>query len=178
MRSALILACILALLFLATPEASAGTVHDLRADWSDTSNPNGPWSLLKAPDSLFTTNQADLAPTTSNVFGSPQPGWSDGLYPSQELTPCWLKRTSDYSLFDMPDGTIGVWIYGGWTAAVWTSPITGTVDIDLSIWVGQVVLGRTSWWSIQHNESEVASGREGYIVHSTSAAPDSLLIED
>src|SRR5450631_3802827 len=66
---------------------SGPIVYDLAADWSDTTNPNGPWSYNFGPGEPITTHQ-------SNWFGSSpaQPAWAFGPEGSGVgKVPLWAK---------------------------------------------------------------------------------------
>ena len=78
-----------ALALLTTGNLNAATqVYDLKADWSDTSNPNGVWSyLLNGSLAASGTRSAD-------PFDTPPPIWGiDGSYPG------WSKSNGS-ELFD------------------------------------------------------------------------------
>src|SRR5688572_5407463 len=71
-------------------------LYDLADDWSDVNNPNGAWTLYKAPGVHFNTVQPDWY----NVGTNPkQPAWADAPgpdpFPPNPLVPMWAKAVGD-----------------------------------------------------------------------------------
>jgi hypothetical protein len=65
--------------------------YDLTQDWSNSANPNGPWSLLQGTTPLpFDANWTPLGGTTSLT---PQPAWAPGNNFGDYL-PAWFQATS------------------------------------------------------------------------------------
>ena len=112
--------------------------YDLGAQWSDTANPNGPWTYRQGGSAL---------PLISNYsgggsFGFTQPAWA----PSNnwgDLLPVWFKSTVDGGPreFDILTGDVVVHstdsangIGEGIANVIWTSPAAGTINITGSIW--------------------------------------------
>ena len=124
--------------------------YDLAADWSDATNPFGPWSLKKSPTALFTTNLPDYFANGSN-----QAAWADGTSGALAHVPLWMKNQSTEMIsahspeFDRT-GT-------DYTAVMWTSPLSGTVQVDGALW-STWLSGRHVRWLLKVNGSTVSQG--------------------
>ena len=101
-------------------DASADT-YDLGADWSDTANPNGPWSY-NGWDGLITTHVDDW---NSQELGLGQPAWAS--WSSDGYLPCWFKSTKTYLDF-LPGDIVTHNSHSGPSHITWTSPMAGTVE--------------------------------------------------
>jgi hypothetical protein len=117
----------------ARPPRLAG-VFDLREDWSETSNPNGVWTLRAGTEVLPRINTTLIDP-----FSPAQGGWSS------TRIPFWFKSTST-ALFvhDWKEGDIVVHTQdngsgpgNGPANVIWRSPLTGRVDISGGVWEGR-----------------------------------------
>ncbi|MBN2583050.1 MAG: PEP-CTERM sorting domain-containing protein [Planctomycetes bacterium] len=137
--------------FLAAGTANLeAAVWNLAADWSDTANPNGVWSLKKNATNLFTTNLPDYYGDGSN-----QAAWADEPFGWNAHVPFWM--------LDNEDGTVQV--HGAeldrtgsdYTAACWTSPIAGDIVISGSVW-NTWMSGRTMQWQLLVNDVIVSQG--------------------
>jgi Concanavalin A-like lectin/glucanases superfamily/Fibronectin type III domain len=146
------------------PTAKAIT-YDLKADWSNSSNPNGVWSYNER------TNPLPFQPNWGNAgeFTGAQPAWaqSPGTDPNTDHTyiPAWLKlsATPTFAL-DLQSGDVGLHTWSpengmglGPGNATWTSPITGTVDLSGSVWEARNI-GRSNHWSLTINGTVVTAG--------------------
>jgi hypothetical protein len=145
--------------------AADAQVYDLAGDWSDVSNPNGPWALYKAPGQLFATNQADW-----NSNGTNQPAWADEPYPQLAHVPMWAKAIGDVgALLDplytgfVDAGT--VYMHSAETgrtgtefsSVIWTSPSDGMIEIDGGAWVAKAH-NRPQRWVLLKNGAVLTLG--------------------
>jgi hypothetical protein len=128
------LAPILLAALIAGP-AGALSIHDLSADWSDASNPNGVWSYNGSPGTPIANHVADWDPGSS-FFGTAQPARAAAVFPATGHVPFWLKSVdSGAAGVDLPTGSIGM--HGAQSAAAgvtWTSPSSGSVDVSAATW--------------------------------------------
>ena len=144
-------------------------VSNLAADWSNVSNPNGPWALYKAPGQLFTVVQPDWYNN-----GTGQPAWADASsttpFPPNPLAPLWAKAIGDVgTLFGGGyDGFVDagtVFMHSAeafrtgtdFTSVVWTSPQEGIVRIDGGLWIAKV-FDRPHTWELRRNGTTFTSG--------------------
>ena len=116
------------------PSSPATRTYDLRADWSYSSNPNGPWAFWSDRTLLpFVDNW------TLDVFNPPQAGWAFG-----STIPFWFRSSSaparevDWQIGDVvvhthtpgtPNG-----LETGLASVTWTSPTNGLVDLAGAVW--------------------------------------------
>jgi len=128
----------------ATPTQAAIVVYDLRVDFSNTSNPNGPWQYLKGnvPLSHFTpVTQPNLPLAVANGYwgdtassnnsaimlttakGSATGSWTDNDFLKGEV----LVRTTDPS--------------GAPMNVTWTAPTAGTFTYSGFLWFANGPLG-------------------------------------
>jgi hypothetical protein len=123
------------------PPTQAG-VFDLREDWSDTSNPNGVWTLLSGTDVV---PRADG--TSIDRFSPVQRGWGPPPIAGGLPIPFWFKSTSKpLSVHDWKSGDIVVHTQDdasgsgqGPANVIWTSPLSGKIDISGGVWEGRDV---------------------------------------
>ncbi|MBX7132485.1 MAG: hypothetical protein K1X67_07390 [Fimbriimonadaceae bacterium] len=152
------------ILFCSLAAASAfgqSTTWNLSADWSDTSNPFGPWQL----------NQSGIVPFTQHwtewVPGSGQPVWAQAPVPQTAQIPAWGKAVQSGVLgLDVTAGSI--FVHGAefertgseYTSVQWTSPITGTVNLHGQVWPPRHI-GREMSWFILVDGLSVTQGTFG-----------------
>ena len=139
---------------------------DLSTDWSDTFNPNGPWSYNEGPHIPITVHWDDWD-TLNSFFADDQPAWSRAQYPYHEHIPCWFKVGSNPgpTALDIPVGKVGMhstsWCGGSEVtteASVdWTSPITGRIKISGGVWLA-MDLGRPQDWTLYFNDVPISGG--------------------
>jgi hypothetical protein len=163
----------------------AANIYDLAADWSDTANPNGPWSYNAAPGLPLTNHIADFDPTRS-VFVSAQPAWAYTTWPNFEHIPHFLKIVSNSvdPRDDLPIGRVEVHDndpsnspsgLGDLPAGIsWTSPTAGQIVISGDMWEVQRYLGRTQDWTLSVNGVAISGGVLDYSSTVTSLTPLSL----
>ncbi|MCC6358497.1 MAG: hypothetical protein IT450_07135, partial [Phycisphaerales bacterium] len=148
------------LLLFALPKLAAaqsqGTVYDLSADWSDTQNPFGVWSLKKSETALFTINQPDF-------FGPGLPAWADDPIPGTAHVPMWARWAAAPSWLNPGDivmhcaesGRTGT----DYTSVVWTAPDAGVAVISGALWTdtNPCCTGRQARWEIRKNDLVLSS---------------------
>lgn len=141
--------------------AALATTYDLVVDWSDSANPNGPWSYNEGANPLsHVSGWQGLA----GDFTSAQPAWARGPVGNTNL-PCWFKSsatvgvTHDWQTGDVlthtTDGFNG--IGSGSANVTWTSPGNGSVNISGAVWMGRDI-GRGNHWTLSHNGVTLTQG--------------------
>lgn len=148
----------LALLIVGTSSClSLGVTFDLEANWSNSINPNGVWTLEKNLQVPFSVIQPDFLGDGSN-----QIAWADDQYPAQAHVPFWFRATApttfDYQMGDIVmHGSVN-WRTGSTnTSAVWTSPMAGVATISGRTWMVRNI-GRQMAWSIYKNSTYLTGG--------------------
>jgi hypothetical protein len=132
----------------------AQTVHDLRTDWSDSANPNTPWTYAHNA-----TAMAGHGNLTIEAWATPQPGWWSS---SPNGVPVWLQANQTLSGYDWQVGDILTHTPngGGYTDVRWTSPLTGVVAVTGAVWAVRDI-GRSNNWSLYLNNDLLVSGAVG-----------------
>ena len=148
---------ILLVLLVSAVRSSALTTWSLQNDWSNTSNPNGVWTLTNN-GTPFTTQYAWL----DGSLGTPVNAWASSSGPTTTAQlPAWYKAVvSGDGGDDYLAGDIYVhppYTAGGYTSALWTSPITGTVSVSGDLW-HLLNLGRADDWGIYVKNVLVTGG--------------------
>ncbi len=151
----------IALLASLTRPASAGTVYDLTADWSDSVDPNGVWSYREGGDPL---PHVSAWQGLSGDFTSAQPAWARSAVGTSNL-PCFFKSSADVGIVhdwlagDVVCHTTGPFngIGSGIANVTWTSPVTGTVAVTGAVWMGRDI-GRGNHWSVALDGAALTSG--------------------
>jgi hypothetical protein len=151
--------CSLICLLLLSPSLStlsAALVYDLKTDWSDLANPNGPWSYREGTNVL--PHVADWQGLSGDFTGV-QPSWARAETGNTNLPP-WMKIVS-------PAGIPNDWQFGdivthstdsfngigsGLSNVIWTSPLNGKIDVSGGVWMGRDI-GRGNHWDISLNGS-------------------------
>lgn len=141
--------------------APAATTYDLKTDWSDQANPNGPWSYRQGSDVL--PHVADWQGLAGDFTGV-QPAWARSETGNTNL-PSWFKIVSpagipnDWQFGDIvthsTDGFNGVG--AGPSNVIWTSPLNGTIDITGGVWMGRDI-GRGNHWELSLNGTLLSAG--------------------
>jgi hypothetical protein len=146
----------LALLLLSLPLAAnaATQVYDLKADWSDTQNPNGTWSYREGGESLLPNDPFPWANVDAG-FGT------DTITKTTEaeVVPGQLELGDVFVRTDV-----------GGVIVRWTAPAKGTINISGEAWSG----GGGGWcstdtgecfafypWMLTHNGSSLSDGFTG-----------------
>jgi hypothetical protein len=186
---ALFLAVVAATLPTAAPKcAVAGTItYDLAADWSDTNNPNGPWSYRQSPTTVLTSHFSDYDPTRT-IWTSAQPAWANSTFPNIGHVPLFMKAvattTSTFSSWDMPIGRVylhgnnSIFSPAGFAnepaGFFWTAPVAGTVQISGDMWIVRPLdAPPVQDWALVVNGFAVSTGTLS-ASDGTSAAPLNL----
>lgn len=119
------------------------TVYNLNADYSDVSNPDGPWAYRQATNLLTPT-----VGWPGDPWGAPQSGWLGGF------TPFFFKSNgTEQFTHDWAPGTLVVHSANpgeGYFNVTWTAGMAGTVDISGMAWEGRDI-GRSNLVRIQKN---------------------------
>jgi hypothetical protein len=141
--------------------APAATTYDLKTDWSDQANPNGPWSYRQGSNVL--PHVADWQGLAGDFTGV-QPAWARAETGNTNL-PSWFKIVSpagipnDWQFGDIvthsTDGFNGVG--SGPSNVIWTSPLNGRIDISGGVWMGRDI-GRGNHWELSLNGTLLSAG--------------------
>jgi hypothetical protein len=154
---------LIAVLTLPAPArpARAAVSWDLTADWSDTANPNGPWSYRHGAELLPHVDRWEHA---VSYFLGPQPAWAreeigTSRIPSFFRSSAPVADAHDYEPGDVvchtQDEANG--IGSGPAGIVWRSPVDGTVDVSGAVWMGRDI-GRSNHWSLWLNDVKLTEG--------------------
>lgn len=143
-----------------TLRASAIT-YDLGADWSESANPNGPWSYNEGNNPL---PHVSAWQGLSGDFTSAQPAWARGAVGNTNL-PCWFKSSAtvgvahDWQTGDILSHTTDIFngVGSGSANVTWTSPGDGTITISGAVWMGRDI-GRGNHWTLLHNGTTLMQG--------------------
>jgi len=162
---------ITSLLVIGTVGAAHAATWNLSADWSDSQNPFGQWTLLRGDAVPFAINWNPW------VAGYPQAAWSDQSWPQLRHVPMWAKATAGPSM-GVDCAPTGIFMHGSEadrtgtsdSSVVWTSPVAGTVYLHGSIWAARH-LGRPMSWSIRKNGVALSSYTFGVLDNSSEANP-------
>ena len=126
-------------LWLSPCPPAAAASHDLTADWSDASNPNGAWSYRSGSTVL-----AAVADWTLLTEPTVQPAWAPG-----QSIPAWLKSVADSPKgMDFLSGDVVVHSAGvGDLAAnvLWTSPVDSVIALRGAAWMVRDIDRSNNW---------------------------------
>src|SRR5262249_5593973 len=136
--------------------------YSLRNDWSDTSNPNGPWSYLQGTTVL--PHQVSIC-CLSTSFG-PDPAFGGAWAPGSQapgFLPLWAKTIGDRGidstagdvLVHSVDSANGKPVLGEATLQ-WTSSASQTVNISGCIWYAHSAFNRSNDWSLTLGSTQLA----------------------
>ena len=148
-------------------------------DWSNSVNPNGPWSYNEGSNPL----KFNIANWPAGEFGSSQTAWANGNT-THDLVPGWMKSVSTPGGdFDWLEGDVLVHSTDAWSGqghglanVTWTAPLTGTFDIAGGVWLGRDRLGRSNDWSLTLNGTLLDSGSLTSTDAFSRASPDTFSI--
>ncbi|MBI5764279.1 MAG: hypothetical protein HZA51_12225 [Planctomycetes bacterium] len=136
-------------------------LYDLAADWSDTVNPNGPWSYREGRNPLPHVDNFDPA-----TFTGPQPAWSRSET-GQDRLPVWhrsRKLEKHISDTEVDAGDVACHsaddrngIGNGVANVAWACPADGIVDIRSAAWMGRDI-GRRNTVALYLNDKQLTSG--------------------
>ena len=151
-------------------------VYDLKTDWSDSANPNGPWTYREGnnalPQMIMSTNCGACPGGSGLVWTNAQRAWArsaGGTSSDHTFLPFWFKSNGsetglgnwgdDWEAGDVvmhttdPANGIG----SGPGNVIWTSPIAGVISIAGNIWIGRDI-GRANHWVLSRNEAMLTAG--------------------
>lgn len=139
--------------------AKAAT-YSLKADWSDSANPNGVWSYKDG--AFLLPHFASWGP---GAFAGTQPAWAPGAVTNPVL-PVWFKSVAPWNADGPVDWQIGDVIIhstdGNGTAGpgivAWTAPSNRVVNISGSAWLARKIYGRSNRWRIYRNAQLLSEG--------------------
>lgn len=152
-----------AVALLAGPALAA--VYDLSADWSTSSNPNGPWAYGDSAGTL-TTLQTDYA---SLIYGPGLSAWATTAN-GTGLIASWMKMGPTPDVTAAIQYLAGDVISGPWDANVgapgrgpssvvrWTAPAATTIDITGFTWHAHVNAFEAQNWALSVDGVTQASG--------------------
>jgi hypothetical protein len=136
-----------------SPLAQAVT-YDAASDWSDSTNPNGPWAygtLSAGSFHAFAVHVSTYINVGPPAFSSPQPAWTDCANTGNNGCPEGFARSIGVALTDFPAGRIGGHTpVGGTLALQWTAPASGTIDVVGGTWMW-ADFGRTLMMTVLFN---------------------------
>ena len=135
---------------LAGPALAA--TFNLNADFSSTTNPNGPWTYREGTNALPLVS--DWTPLTATAV---QPAWAPSAT-SGSFLPAWFKSTTDNPAgLDILGGDVVVHTTDSFNGAaygvanvIWTSPSAGLIDLSGNAWMARDI-GRSNSWSLALN---------------------------
>jgi hypothetical protein len=118
-------------------------VYDLKADWSDTQNPNGPWSYRLEPDGGLLLSD----PFPWVAFNDNPGGGLVGIARTTEalVVPGSLELGD---IFVFPGYGVSWWL----PTPRWTAPANGRIDISGTAWLC------VDSWTLTHNGNVLSSG--------------------
>jgi len=154
MKKLFLVVAILLVSFCVPPNAHC---FSLAGDWSDSVNPNGPWSY-NAGDIPLPYNVANwplgefgaqTAWANSNTVGTFIPGWFKSISNAQYD---WLVGDVIVHSTDDVNG-----VNNGLANVTWTSPASGIYDINGGLWMGRDI-GRSNDWNLYLEDDVLASG--------------------
>lgn len=168
MKPRIILVCCLTILYAMGLMGTVGAVtFDLKADWSSTTNPNGPWSYNQGAAALPLQNNYDSSNNFPNLHA-----WAKAAFPSQGHVPVWLQAAADgFWGGDFKSGDILMHPTSGSSSidaaegnVTWTSPLAGEATISGNVWYGEWDSGRSVDWRLYVNGSSAGlpSGTVSY----------------
>lgn len=152
-------------LFLQFVEVSISTAvpsYDVTADWSDATNPAGPWRYCEGGNPL--PFQMNAWQGLSGDFATAQPAWTSEDNQISSL-PAIFKSSAVISIpHDWQAGDVVVHTTDSFNGAgfgpagiEWTSPFAGTIDVTGAVWMGRDI-GRGNHWSLLRNGVELTGG--------------------
>lgn len=136
----IIMASLIAGVVIAANASAAVLVYDLANDWSDSSNPNAPWTYgTLSPAGVFTAFPIHTN-TYINVgplaFSGNQPAWTNQVTTGNNGSPEGLAKSLGVSLFDFPlDRVGGHTPLNGYLAVRWSAPQSGNVSLAGDVWM-------------------------------------------
>jgi len=135
--------------------------YSLSADWSDATNPNGPWSYNQAASPLPHVNAWD---SIAFDWAGPQLAWADSDN-GPDRSPAWFKLSAgtvgiyDWQLGDVVTHTLDPFAGdgNGVSNVTWTAPTSGTITISGACWMVRD-FPRSQDWRLFHNGTLLSQG--------------------
>jgi hypothetical protein len=146
--------CLLIGAFAILVSSANAQVHDLKADWSESSNPNGAWAYREGSNPLGGT-------LAWNGLG--QFAWANGANGPGHIPAC-MKLLTVPAAFDVQIGDVLVHCRdntnggaNGEGNILWTAPSAGVVDMTGAFWIARDI-GRSVNWIISVNGTAITGG--------------------
>lgn len=141
--------------------AASGQVYNLRADWSEKSNPNGAWSLRHGSVAL---PHVDSWQRALGGWSTAQPGWARSEDGNDRL-PFWFRSNGTETFSnDIEPGDIVVHtvddtngVGAGPANVTWTAPGHGIVNISGAVWLARDI-GRGNRWTLYRGGTSLTTG--------------------
>jgi len=157
-------------MMLAASTANAA-VYDLQSDWSESSNPNGPWAFRHGSTLLTWFSEIPVTGIanqgmwgTSNVIGNFVPVAFRAAYDGSVIGLDYLAGDIFLGARDFANGSMN-----GVGTIAWTSPVSGTIDITGSIWTMRAI-GRSTDWALVLDDTTLNGGNLSGATHSRNNA--------
>ena len=165
MKKRILLLATIALLASCLPLTTnaATQVYDLKADWSNTQNPNGPWSYRQG-DTLLINNPFPWVGAGYGCF-FPVPCPVPPLVPAMEKVAGFVNAWGNFYFLSpgyIEDGDVLV-VPGIGGNILWTAPVSGTIDISGATWLVDPICFYEPYpsfpfWTLTHNGSSLSGG--------------------
>ncbi|MBI1369246.1 MAG: PEP-CTERM sorting domain-containing protein [Planctomycetes bacterium] len=153
-------ACAIIASVLAVSPAQA-VLFNLKTDWSESANPNGPWSLNEGANAL---PHVDAWQKMIGGWATDQPGWARSEDGSDRL-PFWFQSNGNETFgHDWVTGDIVVHATdpangagNGLANVTWTAPSAGLIDILGGVYLGRDI-DRSVDWRLRLNGTLLTGG--------------------
>jgi hypothetical protein len=132
----------LVLIILAISSVSQAVTYNLANDWSDLNNPNGAWSLYKAPGQPPNPHVPMWAKAVGDVGNLSGQNIYDGFV---DVGTVFMHSAESFRT-----GT-------DYSSVVWTSPRAGTALIDGGLWISKA-FDRPHTWQLLKNDIPITGG--------------------
>jgi hypothetical protein len=142
----------------AAPALATAATWDLASNWSDSVNPNGPWSLNQGTTPLPSVQNFSFGGTAAIS----QPAWAPSNT-SGNFLPAFFKAQTTVQGLDWAVGDVVMHstdtANGGGSGIAnvsWTSPISGAVSVSGNLWEIRDI-GRSNTWTLRDGTSVIAT---------------------
>lgn len=141
-RAIIVLLAFVAVCWVASSVLSSSAeavTYNLATDWSDSANPNAPWSYADG-NGAITIHQSNWAPGVG--FSTPQPAWAAAAIGSGHVVSWFRSVNTAYDFisgdvithpWDAVAGTSG----GAPSRLIWTSPFAAEIDLSGDVWLAR-----------------------------------------
>ncbi|MGD9693673.1 MAG: hypothetical protein AB7G17_06530 [Phycisphaerales bacterium] len=161
--------------------STAHAADNLTTDWSNTTNPFGPWSMREAFHLLpFVPSWQ----TTLGGWAEPQPGWAKSANGLNRVPFFFQSNGAETFTHDWTAGQIvcRTWdsangIGNGQAAATWTASEQGVAFVSGAVWLGRDV-GNSANWRISLNLAHRSGGSLTTGDPYSSSSPFNLALGD